>query len=120
MQLARLLLARSLILATAATILAPSRLRRATKDRTALFWADIAPPRSTQANGRSLDRCLRELSTGKIEHFDRQIEQRFGRQSALLHDTPQPCGAPRTKEASQFGGKRYPWILRLLRRFLGT
>jgi hypothetical protein len=99
-----LLLACSLIFATAATVFPPPRLRRAAQDRAALFGADVAPPRSAQANSRPLNWRLRELSTSKIEHFDRQVEEGFRRQATLLHDTPQPRRAPGAKETSKFSG----------------
>jgi hypothetical protein len=95
-------------------------LRRATQDSTAFFRADVAPPRCAQANSRALNWRLRELSAGKIEHFDRQIEKGFRRQATLLHDTPQTRRAPGAKKTPKFGGKSRLWIVRFLGRCLGS
>jgi len=113
-------LVRSTARARPAALFRPPSLRYAAQRFAALLGTDVAPPGGAKANGRSLNRRRRELSASQIEHFDRQIEQCFGRQATLPHHTAQSCGSARAKEVRQFGGKRYLWILRLLGRFLGT
>ena len=82
---------------------APSRLRRFAHDATAFFGADVTPTRRAEADRGSLNRLGRELSTGQIEHFDRQIEQDFRRKAGVTHEASQARRAPRAQHPREFG-----------------
>ena len=84
-------------------MLPPSRLRRLAHHAAAFFSADVAPTRRPEADRGSLNRLWRELSTGEIEHFDRQIEQDFRRKAGMTHEAPQPRRAPRAQHPREFG-----------------
>jgi len=83
----------------------PSRLRRFAHDATAFFGTDVTPTRRAEADCGSLNRLGRELSTGEIEHFDRQIEQDFRRKSGMTHEAPQTRRAPRAQHPREFGSQ---------------
>ena len=82
---------------------APSRLRRFAHDATALFGAHVSPASRAETDRGSLNRLWRELSTGEIEHFDRQIEQDFRRKAGMTHEAPQTRRAPRAQHPREFG-----------------
>ena len=81
----------------------PSRLRRFAHHATALFGANVSPASRAKTDRGSLNRRGRELSTGEIEHFDRQIEQDFRRKAGMTHEAPQPRCAPRAQHPREFG-----------------
>jgi hypothetical protein len=81
----------------------PSRLRRFAHDATAFFGTDVTPTRRAEADSGSLDRLGRELSTGEIEHFDRQVEQDFWRKASVTHEASQARRAPRAQHPREFG-----------------
>ena len=81
----------------------PSRLRRFAHDATAFFGTDVTPTCRAEADGGSLNRLWRELSTGEIEHFDRQVEQDFWRKASVTHEAPQTRRAPRAQHPREFG-----------------
>jgi hypothetical protein len=57
----------------------PSRLRRFAHHAAPFFGANVSPTRRAETDGGSLNRLGRELSTGEVEDFDRQVEEDFRR-----------------------------------------
>jgi hypothetical protein len=83
----------------------PSRLRRFAHDATAFFGTDVTPTRRAEADCGSLDRLGGELSTGEIEHFDRQIEQDFRWKARVTHEAPEARRAPRAQHPREVGSQ---------------
>jgi hypothetical protein len=83
----------------------PSRLRRFAHHAAALFGANVSPASRTETDCGSLNRLGRELSTGEIEHFDRQIEQDFRWKARVTHEAPQARRAPRAQHPREFGSQ---------------
>jgi hypothetical protein len=81
----------------------PSRVRRFAHHAAALFGADVSPASRAETDRGSLNRLGRELSTGEIEHFDRQIEQDFRRKAGMTHEASQARRAPRAQHPREFG-----------------
>ena len=81
----------------------PSRLRCFAHNATAFFGTDVTPTRRAEADCGSLDRLGGELSTGEIEHFDREIEQDFRWKAGVTHEAAQARRAPRAQHPCEFG-----------------
>jgi hypothetical protein len=68
-----------------------------------VLGTDIAPPRRSQADGRSLNRRRRQLSARKIQYFNRQIEQGLGWETRLAHHAFEARGASDAEQSGQLG-----------------
>jgi hypothetical protein len=102
----RLLVVGFVALPPLASVFGPSRARRAAKNFTSFFGADVPPPCCAQPHGRAVDRRWREFPAREIEDLECQIQQRLWWQTSLANDVAQPRGSARSKHPREFGGEQ--------------
>ncbi len=94
----------ALILSFAAlTVFRPAGLGGSSQDHAPLLGTDVTPSGRREAEGCSPNGRRRELTTGEVHDFERQIEDGFRRESRLAHDSTQSGRSSGPEQPREFG-----------------